>query len=176
MHSSILHDPYRRRPHPSAVSREYTTFLALVSNIRVLLGRGRNMQVIIRPRRAGRQGPTASRADPRYLPWTIASHLSSWSIWNLTPFIPRLQRIQAKLAVPLQNIRQAARHPRLHARTFRSLSTLHALTHNLSQDLRNHGHSPHVRPHDYSHMAKDLGRFMSEHGLEQGVNLVGHSM
>ncbi|KAJ9091571.1 hypothetical protein QFC19_009027 [Naganishia cerealis] len=45
-------------------------------------------------------------------------------------------------------------------------------------DLRNHGHSPHVRPHDYSHMAQDLSRFMRERGLAErgGVNLLGHSM
>jgi pimeloyl-ACP methyl ester carboxylesterase len=44
------------------------------------------------------------------------------------------------------------------------------------QDLRNHGHSPHKRPHDYSHMAADLAKFFADNGLTEGVNLMGHSM
>lgn len=47
-------------------------------------------------------------------------------------------------------------------------------------DLRNHGTSPHARPHTYEAMARDLERFMKEQQLgEDGaatVNLMGHSM
>lgn len=45
-----------------------------------------------------------------------------------------------------------------------------------SLDLRNHGTSPHARPHTYDAMAKDVARLMDEQGLEKGVNLMGHSM
>ncbi|TFK33462.1 alpha/beta-hydrolase [Crucibulum laeve] len=42
-------------------------------------------------------------------------------------------------------------------------------------DLRNQGESPHVRPMDYTHMAKDVLHFIKENGLNR-VNLLGHSM
>jgi pimeloyl-ACP methyl ester carboxylesterase len=45
-----------------------------------------------------------------------------------------------------------------------------------SQDLRNHGASPHVEPHSYEAMATDIAAFFEKHNLKSGVNLLGHSM
>ncbi|TEB27085.1 alpha/beta-hydrolase [Coprinellus micaceus] len=42
-------------------------------------------------------------------------------------------------------------------------------------DLRNHGSSPHARPHTYQAMAVDVQSFITEKGL-QNVSLIGHSM
>ncbi len=42
-------------------------------------------------------------------------------------------------------------------------------------DLRNHGRSPHARPHDYRAMAADVLRYLDGSGLER-VRLIGHSM
>lgn len=42
-------------------------------------------------------------------------------------------------------------------------------------DLRNHGSSPHARPHTYSAMADDVRMFIKNEGLG-GVSLLGHSM
>lgn len=44
-----------------------------------------------------------------------------------------------------------------------------------SQDLRNHGDSPHDPHHDYSSMADDVAGFIEEHNL-QDTTLIGHSM
>ncbi|KAF9266192.1 alpha/beta-hydrolase [Marasmius fiardii PR-910] len=44
-----------------------------------------------------------------------------------------------------------------------------------SIDLRNHGDSPHARPHTYEAMTADLFRFFEEHQLKD-VTLIGHSM
>ncbi|OCF58129.1 mitochondrial protein [Kwoniella mangroviensis CBS 10435] len=43
-------------------------------------------------------------------------------------------------------------------------------------DLRNHGASPHAEPHTYSAMSEDISHFLQKHGLNEGVNLMGHSM
>jgi len=45
----------------------------------------------------------------------------------------------------------------------------------LSVDLRNHGRSPHARPHSYAAMVCDVVRFFDEHELSSPV-VVGHSM
>ncbi|ODV92540.1 hypothetical protein CANCADRAFT_30670 [Tortispora caseinolytica NRRL Y-17796] len=42
-------------------------------------------------------------------------------------------------------------------------------------DQRNHGQSPHAKPHTYQAMSEDLDRFISDHGLQRPV-LIGHSM
>ncbi|KAF6759822.1 mitochondrial protein [Ephemerocybe angulata] len=42
-------------------------------------------------------------------------------------------------------------------------------------DLRNHGASPHVRPHTYQAMAEDVHGFIREKGLTN-ISLLGHSM
>ncbi|KAF4613843.1 hypothetical protein D9613_008090 [Agrocybe pediades] len=42
-------------------------------------------------------------------------------------------------------------------------------------DLRNHGTSPHVKPHTYDAMARDVEKFIEEKGLKD-VALLGHSM
>ncbi|KAJ9424702.1 non-ribosomal peptide synthetase [Fusarium oxysporum] len=44
-----------------------------------------------------------------------------------------------------------------------------------SQDLRNHGESPHSNKHDYSAMAQDVAEFIEGHGLKE-TTLIGHSM
>jgi len=49
----------------------------------------------------------------------------------------------------------------------------YALTH--SQDLRNHGDSPHDPVHDYPHLAEDVSFFIDEHKLENST-IIGHSM
>jgi pimeloyl-ACP methyl ester carboxylesterase len=45
----------------------------------------------------------------------------------------------------------------------------------MSQDLRNHGSSPHNRTHDYIHLAKDVEAFIAKHDLRRPT-LIGHSM
>lgn len=50
---------------------------------------------------------------------------------------------------------------------------MYALTY--SQDLRNHGDSPHDTRHDYTAMAEDVEAFIAENRLDQPV-LIGHSM
>lgn len=45
----------------------------------------------------------------------------------------------------------------------------------LSLDLRNHGRSPHARPHSYAAMLADLDLFYREHDLETAI-VIGHSM
>lgn len=45
----------------------------------------------------------------------------------------------------------------------------------ISQDLRNHGDSPHNPRHDYTALAEDVEGFISQHGLENPT-LIGHSM
>ncbi|KAJ2306489.1 hypothetical protein IWW55_001430 [Coemansia sp. RSA 2706] len=42
-------------------------------------------------------------------------------------------------------------------------------------DLRNHGDSPHQRPHTYATMASDIVRFIGDHQLARPI-LLGHSM
>lgn len=42
-------------------------------------------------------------------------------------------------------------------------------------DLRNHGMSPHVRPHTYQVMAEDVQNFLHEKGLKD-ASVLGHSM
>ena len=44
-----------------------------------------------------------------------------------------------------------------------------------TQDLRNHGESPHDVLHDYLSMAEDIENFVGEHEL-QSPTLIGHSM
>lgn len=44
-----------------------------------------------------------------------------------------------------------------------------------SQDLRNHGSSPHARPMNYEAMAHDILHFFRSHSLSN-VSLIGHSM
>lgn len=44
-----------------------------------------------------------------------------------------------------------------------------------TQDLRNHGDSPHHARHDYQAMADDVHAFIEEHNLKD-VTLIGHSM
>lgn len=44
-----------------------------------------------------------------------------------------------------------------------------------SQDLRNHGDSPHDNRHDYTSMAKDVEEFINHHRLREPA-LIGHSM
>lgn len=44
-----------------------------------------------------------------------------------------------------------------------------------SVDLRNHGRSPHARPHDYAAMAADCERFVRDR-VGRPVDVVGHSM
>ncbi|KAI2623259.1 alpha/beta-hydrolase [Hypoxylon sp. NC1633] len=44
-----------------------------------------------------------------------------------------------------------------------------------SQDLRNHGESPHAVRHDYLAMADDVAGFIRDHGLQEPT-LIGHSM
>jgi hypothetical protein len=44
-----------------------------------------------------------------------------------------------------------------------------------SQDLRNHGESPHSTRHDYPAMAQDVAEFIEGHGLTD-TTLIGHSM
>ena len=44
-----------------------------------------------------------------------------------------------------------------------------------SQDLRNHGASPHHPRHDYTALAEDIEGFLAEHGL-RNPTLIGHSM
>lgn len=46
---------------------------------------------------------------------------------------------------------------------------------NSTQDLRNHGDSPHIPRHDYTVMAADVARFIHDHGLREPT-LIGHSM
>lgn len=41
--------------------------------------------------------------------------------------------------------------------------------------MRNHGVSPHVKPHNYDAMAADIALFVEKQGLKN-VNLLGHSM
>ncbi|ORX36341.1 Alpha/Beta hydrolase protein [Kockovaella imperatae] len=43
-------------------------------------------------------------------------------------------------------------------------------------DLRNHGASPHAEPHTYAAMAEDIAHFFRTANLDNGVNLLGHSM
>jgi pimeloyl-ACP methyl ester carboxylesterase len=45
----------------------------------------------------------------------------------------------------------------------------------LSQDLRNHGSSPHATPMNYEAMATDVIHFLQSHSLSN-VSLLGHSM
>jgi hypothetical protein len=45
----------------------------------------------------------------------------------------------------------------------------------VSQDLRNHGDSPHDRRHDYTSMAEDVEGFMNSHNMKKAI-LIGHSM
>lgn len=47
--------------------------------------------------------------------------------------------------------------------------------HRLSQDLRNHGESPHDKRHDYTAMAEDVAHFIRENGLKES-SVIGHSM
>ncbi|SMN22478.1 similar to Saccharomyces cerevisiae YGR031W IMO32 Conserved mitochondrial protein of unknown function [Maudiozyma saulgeensis] len=42
-------------------------------------------------------------------------------------------------------------------------------------DLRNHGASPHISPHNYDSMSGDILKFIKEHELEDPI-LIGHSM
>ncbi|TIA87527.1 hypothetical protein E3P99_03121 [Wallemia hederae] len=63
-----------------------------------------------------------------------------------------------------QNWRTLARNMAL--KTHSSVYTL---------DLRNHGTSPHAKPHDYEHMAADVAAFIESQKLDK-VTLVGHSM
>lgn len=42
-------------------------------------------------------------------------------------------------------------------------------------DLRNHGASPHVEPHDYPHLAADVERFIHDHQIRHPI-IIGHSM
>ena len=42
-------------------------------------------------------------------------------------------------------------------------------------DMRNHGTSPHVKPHDYSSMSQDIVQFINDKQLHEPV-LIGHSM
>jgi len=42
-------------------------------------------------------------------------------------------------------------------------------------DLRNHGASPHISPHDYDGMSDDILKFIKDHELEEPI-LIGHSM
>lgn len=42
-------------------------------------------------------------------------------------------------------------------------------------DLRNHGSSPHARPHNYESMSEDIFCFIKDHELKQPI-LIGHSM
>lgn len=44
-----------------------------------------------------------------------------------------------------------------------------------SQDLRNHGDSPHDPHHDYVVMAEDVAGFIDQHQLKAST-LIGHSM
>jgi pimeloyl-ACP methyl ester carboxylesterase len=43
------------------------------------------------------------------------------------------------------------------------------------QDLRNHGASPHARPHTYAALAADVHRFIAQHRIKDPT-LIGHSM
>jgi len=45
----------------------------------------------------------------------------------------------------------------------------------ISQDLRNHGDSPHDPRHDYEALGDDIETFISEHKLKD-TTLIGHSM
>jgi len=49
------------------------------------------------------------------------------------------------------------------------------VTQAISQDLRNHGESPHATRHDYPAMAQDVAEFIEGHGLKD-TTLIGHSM
>lgn len=49
------------------------------------------------------------------------------------------------------------------------------ITQAISQDLRNHGESPHATRHDYPAMAQDVAEFIEGHGLKD-TTLIGHSM
>ena len=42
-------------------------------------------------------------------------------------------------------------------------------------DQRNHGHSPHCKPHSYETMKEDLVRFFNDHMINKAT-LIGHSM
>ncbi|EPS41220.1 hypothetical protein H072_4933 [Dactylellina haptotyla CBS 200.50] len=42
-------------------------------------------------------------------------------------------------------------------------------------DLRNHGESPHIKPHTYTAMAEDVEHFIKENNI-QNPTLIGHSM
>lgn len=44
-----------------------------------------------------------------------------------------------------------------------------------TQDLRNHGESPHNPRHDYTAMAEDVRAFIEKHGIKEPT-LIGHSM
>jgi pimeloyl-ACP methyl ester carboxylesterase len=44
-----------------------------------------------------------------------------------------------------------------------------------SQDLRNHGASPHAFPHTYLELAADVKQFIEKHKLQKPT-LIGHSM
>lgn len=58
-----------------------------------------------------------------------------------------------------------------------STNANHLNTTNLTQDLRNHGDSPHATPHTYDTLAADVHDFLTTHNLASGTaTLIGHSM